>query len=752
MYSRRAELHERRPLPAPDTPPEEAYDRFARLLATLCDAPMARVSAGPSHPIGRLIAERHEELAVADAWLSGDDAVTEHGARAFAGVPLLSGGECVGALYVADHRPREWTAEQLARLRDVAAAVTAEMQLRAAAAEARAARDDVTAKAREQERRHSVLLALGEHGLRQAPERRLFADATRLIATALGVDICAGLRHDADAGTFRIVASHGMDLSRIADQDDVAPAGSLAAYTIGQAEPVVVENWSVERRVVRSAGLEAHGVLSGVSVTIRCGDPVYGVLAALDSRPRRFADEDLRFLKAAANVLALALEARAHESRQRLGSPHRTLMRDPLTALPNRALLTDRLAHVLDRGARAGERHGVLFLDLDRFKLVNDSLGHDVGDSLLRAVAERLRATLRPADTVARFGGDEFVVLCENVGHDKRAVRLARRLIEALERPFDLDGREHVIGVSVGVVVTDGGAASPEDVLRDADTAMYRAKEAGRGGYQLFDITMRERTLARLELEDELRRALVNHELVLDYQPTFRIDDGGLVGAEALVRWNHPTRGLLLPGAFIPIAEESELIVALGERVLELACTQWAGWRAQWPRARELALAVNVSARQLGHPGLVTTVQRILGVTGVPAHALVLEITEGGLLHDARTAADAIAELRREGVRIALDDFGTGYSSLGYLKRFPLDILKIDRSFIRELDERLEDRVIVEAIIAMAHALGMDVTAEGIETPAQLEALRELGSTNAQGFLLSRPLSAQRLEDLLRDA
>jgi EAL domain-containing protein (putative c-di-GMP-specific phosphodiesterase class I) len=363
-----------------------------------------------------------------------------------------------------------------------------------------------------------------------------------------------------------------------------------------------------------------------------------------------------------------------------------------------------------------------------------------------------LLAAVRDGDTVARFGGDEFVVLCENVHDEHHAARLARRLTDAAHRPLDLGGREHVASASVGVAVTEGIPCTPDELLRDADTAMYRAKETGGGRFELFDGGMRQCTLARLELEDDLRRALARDELIVHYQPIYAIDAPVPVLVEALVRWQHPARGLLMPGTFISVAEETDLIVPLGAYVLRHACAQIARWRAALPAAHELSLSVNVSARQIAQPVFMSEVTRTLAETGLPAHALCLEITEGVMLQDFGATTQTIAQLRERGVRIVLDDFGTGYSSLSYLRRFALDVLKIDRSFVMGLDQGLEDRVIVEAIVTMAHALGLDVMAEGVETSEQLQALSELGSGYVQGYLLARPMPAAKIEDLLRAA
>lgn len=417
-------------------------------------------------------------------------------------------------------------------------------------------------------------------------------------------------------------------------------------------------------------------------------------------------------------------------------------LHDPLTGLPNRALFLDRLQHALTRARRPGSSLAVYFCDVDDFKDVNDSLGHDAGDELLIALPPRLREGLRAGDTVARFGGDEFVILCEDLDSEGEAIRIAERIAEAFGLPFELDGRPHHLSVSVGVVFVKGGEATATEVLRDADAAMYRAKGGGKGRFELFDAQMRATLVARLQTEADLRRALDDGELRLHFQPVLSLERDAFVGAEALVRWQHPQRGLLAPAEFIAVAEDSGLIAPLGAWVLEEACRQavaWGGGRF---------VSVNLSPRQLSHSDVPALLERALAETGADPALLELEITENVLMEQTAGALGTLRRLKAMGVRLVLDDFGTGWSSLAYLKRFPLDGLKIDREFVDGLGSEPEDTAIVAAVLSMAASLELEVIAEGVETDTQLAWLRERGCGLAQGFLLGRPMPAGELAEL----
>ena len=427
-------------------------------------------------------------------------------------------------------------------------------------------------------------------------------------------------------------------------------------------------------------------------------------------------------------------------------------LHDSLTGLPNRFLFMERLRLAYARAERRqGYLFAVVFVDLDRFKLVNDSLGHRIGDLLLVQTAQRIKALLRDEDIIARLGGDEFAILLEDLKEPLDAKRFAIRLHKELARPYHLEGREIVSIASSGIAFNTLHCQQPEDLLRDADTAMYHAKAAGKGHYQMFDNHMHERAMAQLQLEVELHRAVQEDQFCVYYQPIVALDTGKIVACEALLRWNHPTRGLVCPAEFIPIAEETGLIVPIGEWVLRTCCAQTKAWQRA-DSSSLLGVAVNVSAVQLRLQEFAAGVSKILDETGLDPRFLELELTESTLLQDPEATSRTVAELASMGVRFAIDDFGTGYSSLRYLRHFPLRTLKIDRGFVSRLSKGDAGSAgIVAAVASLGHSLELDVTAEGVESEEQLAFLRSLGCTNAQGYLFSRPLPAETLTKLLRE-
>ena len=437
-------------------------------------------------------------------------------------------------------------------------------------------------------------------------------------------------------------------------------------------------------------------------------------------------------------------ERAAMEARLRHQALH-----DPLTDLPNRTLFAQRLEWALDRARGRGEPGALLFLDLDGFKDVNDSSGHEAGDGLLVEAAGRLTQLLTPGASVARFGGDEFAVLLESPSDEAAATGAAERIIGALSEPFLVAGREVSVSASIGIVALSASSGGPEELLRNADVAMYRAKKEGKGRYALFEEEMRVRILDRLRLADELGRAIRREEFALRYQPKVSLPTGEIVGFEALVRWRHPERGLLPPSAFVPLTEETGLIVPIGLWVLGEACRWAREWRELRPGGPPLVMCVNLSARQLRDPGLVPDVARVLEETGLDPAALGLEVTESVLVGETGAAVGVLDGLKGLGLNLIVDDFGTGYSSLSYLKRLPVDFLKIDRSFVAGIGKDAKDEAIVSSVVGLASNLGMAAIAEGVETAGQAARLHELGCGLAQGFYFSGPLPADAARGLL---
>jgi diguanylate cyclase (GGDEF)-like protein len=425
------------------------------------------------------------------------------------------------------------------------------------------------------------------------------------------------------------------------------------------------------------------------------------------------------------------------------------LLRDPLTGLPSRLLFSNRVTQALDRlQRRRGSHVAVLFLDLDRFKVINDSLGHAAGDKLIVAVADRLRHALRRHETVSRFGGDEFAILCEDIRDEQDAIAVGERVLRAFSTPFHLPHGDAVSSASLGIALAADPDVDVGNLVRDADAAMYRAKEAGGGRLMLFDEVTRQRALTRLHTESAIRRAIEHEEFRVFFQPEVSVETGAIVGLEALVRWEHPEDGLVGPDRFIALAEETGLIVPIGTWVLHEACRLARRWQEE--RHGPLVVRVNVSARQLAADDLIDIVADALERTGMDPSQLCLEVTESVLVEDPEASADKLAALKALGLKIAVDDFGTGYSSLEYLRRFPVDCVKIDRSFVRGIPHSSEDVAIVNAVIELGHALGLSVTAEGVETAEQLGNLQSTGCDTAQGFLFSRPEHPDVVTRLLR--
>jgi diguanylate cyclase (GGDEF)-like protein len=423
-------------------------------------------------------------------------------------------------------------------------------------------------------------------------------------------------------------------------------------------------------------------------------------------------------------------------------------MHDSLTGLPNRTLFLDRLKHAVMRAKRHHTLMGVMFLDLDGFKPINDTYGHEVGDRLLIAVAGRLQDGLRASDTAARFGGDEFMILCEDVADEQDVVNIGQRILDAIDEPFVIGEELLQVSASMGIAITDGKEDTAESMIRNADSAMYGAKKQDTS-YEVFDEGMRSRVRERAEMEHELRRAVEEGDFRLLYQPQVHLRSGEIVGLEALLRWDHPERGLVEPGEFLWLAEETGLINRIGDWVLEATCKQARVWREAGPGGSPLRVAVNLSARQHSDPGLVETVRRVLAESDIDPASLCLEITEGIVTRDEEAAGRTLSALKELGVVLSMGDFASGHGSLRAIKRFPLDIVKVHRSFVSELSEGPEDVAIVTAVINMAHALGRVTIADGVETREQLEQLKALGCDVGQGFYFARPRPSEAIIALL---
>jgi len=492
-------------------------------------------------------------------------------------------------------------------------------------------------------------------------------------------------------------------------------------------------------------------------------------------------DRYLRDVKASARQAELAERARAEIARERAEQAERHVQElnnyiseqerisraleeakehfrhaafhDSLTGLPNRAMFSELLKAEIENAKHQKDSvFAVLFLDLDRFKNINDSLGHSHGDLLLIAFAQRLEGCLRPKDVLARFGGDEFAILLSGIDDASDAVRVAERIAAELAQPFVLDKNTAFTTASIGIALSVTGYVAPDDILRDADAAMYRAKENGKARYEMFDHDMHARAISRLRLESDLRLAIERDEFLVYYQPIIALQSGRLAGFEALVRWSHPERGLVTPGEFIPVAEETGLIVNIGQSVLEKACRRMVEWQGLSSAYRSLSLSVNLSSRQVSQPDLVQHIKAVLDETGIDPHCLKLEITESVVMENAEAATLVFKQLRALGVQLSIDDFGTGYSSLSYLHRFPVNYLKIDKSFVGRMTEGNDNGEIVRTIVTLARNLGLEVVAEGVETESQKAQLKALGCDFGQGYLFSLPIEGATVPTLLTEA
>jgi diguanylate cyclase (GGDEF)-like protein len=574
-------------------------------------------------------------------------------------------------------------------------------------------------------------------------ERSAMRDAVERAAEALEAEVAALVRDDS------VLASTGFAAGRV-------PELELAAIAHGE-----------------KTGLTVPGVGDCHTLTVVMDGPDPGWLIVARGRGEPFDHEDTSVFRGMARVLALSLRQlrlvdseRAQRDRSdREASERRAAekelahqaLHDGLTGLPNRALLLDRLDRALARANR-DRTLAVLFVDLDNFKLINDTLGHHVGDDLLQRVAGRLKNGTRRSEahrsvateSVARLGGDEFVLLCEGIASAQDAERIAARVASRLAEPCEIAGEKLVITASIGVAISDADS-TPDSLLRDADAAMYHAKQRGRARAEVFDDAMRDRLVTRLGREKELRRAIEQDEFFLVYQPLVKLPERSVLGAEALVRWRHPERGVIAPGDFIPLAEETGLITQIDEWVLHHACRQLASWNESGTVGPDFTVGVNISARQIRDGRLLETVSHALAGSQIRPSTLALEITETVLIENSDSPTEILESLRALGVRVVLDDFGTGYSSLSYLQRFPLDALKLDRSFTAEISNPGRGREIVAVLLHLARVLELEVVAEGVETAEQLACLEKLECPVVQGFYLARPMPGCDLQRLLEE-
>ncbi len=599
---------------------------------------------------------------------------------------------------------------------------------------------------------HTLLLASAE------PPPRPLRAAVGALATQLTLAL-EGARLTEQVHTQRSEARFASLVQRASDLITVVGPDATIVYQSPSSERVL--GYSAEEllgtrfdRLVAEddAGHLLRVLADGSAYARRDGELVECVLRHRDGSLRQFEILHTNMLDDE-HVGGIVLNARDISERKAFEEQlaHQAF-HDPVTNLPNRALFVERVRHAIGRSRREGRKLGVMFLDLDDFKTINDSLGHDAGDEALIDVAKRLSTSIRLSDTAARFGGDEFVVLLEDLLDTDTAVEVAERILEDLRQPLVIAGKELSLRGSIGIsILEEDSAAGADELIRDADAAMYIAKRDGKGGYRLFESEMHTGVLARLELRADLQRALSDGQLEVHYQPIVRLVDNRVAGLEALLRWQHPERGLVGPEEFIPFAEETGLIVPIGRWVLQEACRQAAELARLAPDGPVLYMCVNLSVKQLQQSDIVADVRDALADSGIKPELLTLEITETMLIEEPEAAVDKLNQLRAIGVRIAMDDFGTGYSSLSYLSRFPVDVIKMDRSFLKG-GATPETADLSSAIVALGSSLALDVVAEGIELDEQMQRLRDLGCEFGQGFHFARPMEAHRLGAYLADS
>jgi diguanylate cyclase (GGDEF)-like protein/PAS domain S-box-containing protein len=591
---------------------------------------------------------------------------------------------------------------------------------------------------RGQAERQRLVAELGQHALGSEDLAGVLERAAELVAATLKTEFSNIMEHDAEAGRLVYRAGVGWPAEWVGRRTVALQPGDPLERLLSRGEPLVTLDYAAETRFAVPEDIAAFGIRSSVRAPIFGNHGAFGLLAAHTTQPRRFSEDEVNFLRNVANILAVAIERKRAEERL----AHLAQF-DALTGLPNRYLFHDRLNQTLAHAKRGGHSMAILFIDLDRFKLVNDTLGHAGGDRLLKEAAARLLGCLRSGDTVARFGGDEFGAILTELGTSGDAGLVAQKIIEAVQQPFNLDGNQVYVTASIGITVFPADGEEAGTLVMNADAAMYRAKEQGRDNYQYFTREMNERARARLQMEAALRRAVEKDEFRLHYQPKFALQDGRVCGVEALLRW-----GSVPAAQFIPVLEDSGLIVPVGEWVMREVCRQIRSWTGAGLAVPPVA--VNLSARQFQQKDLESRLRETLQEAAVDPSMIQFELTESLLMKDPEAAARTLRGLKRAGVRISVDDFGTGYSSLAYLKRFPIDELKIDRAFVQDVTTNPDDAAIVISIIGLAHGLRLKVVAEGVETGEQVRFLRRHGCDEMQGYYSARPAAGEGLEALLR--
>ena len=604
------------------------------------------------------------------------------------------------------------------------------------------------------ERKLAVLRLTVEHGVTQlvagaTDPNEIMPGIIEAIGTGLSFECGSHWSLDKDGALLQCTASWGENAPAIAEflaltKKMSVPSGvDLPGRAWAGHEPLVLTDVGSEQGFSRTTAALQAGLHGALALPIVAAGRNFGVIELFSAGTIQPDDALMQLLKSLSSQIGQSFQRRLAEDQLRFIATH-----DSLTDLPNRSLFNERLRHALHQGTRYTRGIAVMFIDMDRFKVVNDSLGHSAGDRLLQDSAKRLAECLRESDTVARLGGDEFVVMIENFTAPKDAIAVAQKVLASLAKPFFVDGQEFLMSASIGISTFPDDGKDAETLLKNADIAMYRAKDQGRNNYQFYSAQMNKHTFERLAMESSLRRAVERNEFQLHYQPKLDLRTGAIAGVEALVRWQHPDWGMVSPAQFIPLAEETGLIVQIGEWVLRAACEQNKRWRDQG--IPPLRVAVNLSARQFAQKTLLSDIAKTIAQSGLTPDCIELEITESLVMTNPEHATETLHKLKTMGISLSIDDFGTGYSSLAYLKRFPIDCIKIDRSFIKDIPAEADDMAITKGVIALGHSLRLKVVAEGVETKEQQDFLRSNDCDEMQGYLFSKPLPAEEVTALLK--